>query len=98
MGISFSCSHEVCGFGADYLSKMAVKVAQRLIQGIIGKLFKILPVVVPLLSLSSRGDRKSKITTMIMMMYVSFNCNTTGVTCGSVTANPSGKPEFTPGF
>ena len=35
---------------------------------------------------------------MIMMTFVSFDCNTTGVTCGSGTDNPSGKPKFSPGF
>ena len=30
------------------------------------------------------------------MMFVSFNSNTTGVTCGAGTANPSGASEFTP--
>jgi type III secretory pathway component EscS len=28
------------------------------------------------------------------MMFVSFNSNRTGVTCGAGTANPSGAPEF----
>jgi len=32
------------------------------------------------------------------MMFVSFNINTTGVTCGEGTANPSRAPELTPGF
>ena len=32
------------------------------------------------------------------MMFVSFNNNTTVVTSGAETANPSGAPEFTPGF
>ena len=32
------------------------------------------------------------------MILVSFNCNTTGVECGAVTANPSGVPEFTLDF
>jgi len=32
------------------------------------------------------------------MMLVSFNSNTTGVTCGAGTAHPSGAPEFTTGF
>ena len=30
------------------------------------------------------------------MMFVSFNINTTGVTIGAETANPSWAPEFTP--
>jgi hypothetical protein len=29
------------------------------------------------------------------MMFVSFNINTTGVTCEAGTANASGAPEFT---
>ena len=32
------------------------------------------------------------------MTFVSFYSNTTGVTSGSWTVNPSGAPEFTPGF
>jgi hypothetical protein len=32
------------------------------------------------------------------MMFVSFNCNTKGVTMGTGTANSSGIPEFTPDF
>ena len=32
------------------------------------------------------------------IMLVTLNSNTTGVTCGTVTANPSGVPEFTLGF
>ena len=32
------------------------------------------------------------------MMFVSFNSNTTGVTCGAGTANSSGTSEYTPGF
>jgi hypothetical protein len=32
------------------------------------------------------------------MMFVTFNSNTTGVTCGAGTAYPSGTPEFTPDF
>jgi hypothetical protein len=28
------------------------------------------------------------------MMFVSFNSNTVGVTCGAGSANPSGTPEF----
>ena len=33
-----------------------------------------------------------------MIMLVSLNSNTTGVTSGADTSNPSGAPEFTPGF
>ena len=32
------------------------------------------------------------------IMFVSFNSNTTGVTSGAGTANPSGAPEFISGF
>ena len=32
------------------------------------------------------------------MMYLSFNNNTPGATCGTGTAHPSRAPEFTPGF
>jgi len=32
------------------------------------------------------------------MMFVSYNSNTTGVTCGTGTAYRSGVPQFTPGF
>ena len=32
------------------------------------------------------------------MMFMSLNSNTTGVTCGARTANPSGAHEFTPGI
>ena len=32
------------------------------------------------------------------MMFVSFNSRQTGVRCGTGTANPSGVPEFIPGF
>ena len=32
------------------------------------------------------------------MMFVSFNSNTMGVTCGAGIANLSGAPDFTPGF
>ena len=32
------------------------------------------------------------------IMFVSFNSNTTGVTCGAGFANPSGAHEFTPRF
>jgi hypothetical protein len=32
------------------------------------------------------------------MMFVSFNSNTTGVTCGVETANPPGAHEFIPVF
>ena len=32
------------------------------------------------------------------MMFVSCNKNTTGITNGAGTANPSGAPEFTPCF
>jgi len=28
------------------------------------------------------------------MMFVSFNYNTTGISCGAGTANPSGAPEI----
>ena len=31
------------------------------------------------------------------MKFVSFNSNTTGVTCRAGTTNPSGAPDFTPG-
>jgi len=34
----------------------------------------------------------------MLMMSVSFNSNTTDVTCGTGTANPSGADEFTRGF
>jgi hypothetical protein len=33
---------------------------------------------------------------LYQMMFVTFNSNTTGVTCGAGTAYPSGTPEFTP--
>ena len=32
------------------------------------------------------------------MVFMSFNSNTTGVTSGTGTDNPSGAPELTPGF
>jgi len=32
------------------------------------------------------------------MMNVSFNSSMMGVTCATGTTNPSGVPEFTPGF
>jgi hypothetical protein len=32
------------------------------------------------------------------LMFVSFNSNTTGVTCGAGTSYPCGSYEFTPGF
>ena len=32
------------------------------------------------------------------MLFMSFNNNTTGATCGAGTTNPSGTPEFNPGF
>jgi hypothetical protein len=32
------------------------------------------------------------------IIFMSFDSNTTGVTCGAGTANHSGTPEFTPGF
>ena len=32
------------------------------------------------------------------MMFMSFNSNTTGVTCGEDTASHSGEPTFTPAF
>ena len=35
---------------------------------------------------------------LYQMMFVTFNSNTTGVTCGAGTAYPSGTPEFTPEF
>jgi hypothetical protein len=35
---------------------------------------------------------------LYQMMFVSFNINTTGVTCEAGTANASGAPEFTPVF
>ena len=35
---------------------------------------------------------------LYQMMFVTFNSNTTGVTCGAGTAYPSGTPEFTPDF
>ena len=34
---------------------------------------------------------------LFRMMFVSFDSNTTDVTCGAGTANPSGVPEFIPG-
>jgi len=30
------------------------------------------------------------------MMFVSFNYNTTGISCGTGTAHPSGAPEIIP--
>ena len=32
------------------------------------------------------------------MIFLSFNSNMAGVTCGAGTANPSNEPLFTPGF
>ena len=38
------------------------------------------------------------IAQILLVMFVSFNNNTKGVTSGTGTANPSGAPEFTPVF
>jgi len=35
---------------------------------------------------------------VVMVIVVSFNSNTTGVTCGAGTINPSEAPEFSPVF
>ena len=49
-----------------------------------------------MLSVTILFDRENKIP--YQMMFVSFNSNTTGVTCEAGVTIPSRALEFTPGF